>query len=72
MKKASFLWKTLSSRNQKEAWETVHRTLDPPKKCINQNPESVNQYFTELASKLIVKDNVAFDQAKLATIIPKQ
>ena len=40
--------------------------------CINQNAESLNRYFTELASKLINKENVAFDQTKLATIIPEQ
>ena len=33
-KKATFLQKALSSRNPKEVWETVHRILDPPKKCI--------------------------------------
>ena len=71
-KKASFLRKALSSRNPKEVRETVHRILDPPKKCINQNPERFNEYFTELASKLINKENVAFDQTKLATIIPEQ
>ena len=71
-KKASFLRKALSSRNPKEVWETVHSILDPPKKCINQNPESPNQYFIELASKLRNKENVAFDKTKLATIIPEQ
>ena len=71
-KKASFLRKALSSRNPKEVWETIHRILNPPKKCINQNPERLNEYFTELASKLINKENVAFDQTKLATIIPEQ
>ena len=71
-KEASFLRKALNSWNPKEIWETVHRILDPPKKCINQNPESLNQYFTELASKLINKGNVAFDETKLATIIPEQ
>ena len=35
-KKVSLLQKALSSRNPKEVWETVHRILDPPKKCINQ------------------------------------
>ena len=62
----------LSSRNPNEVWETVHRILDPPNKCINQNPDSLNQYFTELASELINKENVAFDQKKLATTIPEQ
>ena len=62
----------LSSRNPEEVWEAIHCILDPPKKCIYQNPESLNQYFTELASKLINKENVAFDQTKLATIIPEQ
>ena len=72
-KKASFLRKALSSRNPKEVWKTVHRLLDPPKKCINQNPENLNQYFTELASKLKnKKKNVAFVQTKLTTIIPEQ
>ena len=42
------------------------------KKCINQNPESLNQYFTELASKLINKDNAVFGQTKLATAIPEK
>ena len=61
-KKTYFLWKALSFRNPKEVWETVHGILDPPKKCINQNPEILSQHFTELASKLINKENVAFDQ----------
>ena len=52
-------------------WETVHRILDPPKKYINQNPESLNQYFTKLASKLINKENIGLDQTKLATV-PEQ
>ena len=42
------------------------------KKCINQNPKSLNQYFTELAPKLINKESAAFDQTKLVTIIPEQ
>ena len=42
------------------------------KKCINQNPEGLNHNFTELACKLINKENVAFDETKLATIIPEQ
>ena len=42
------------------------------KKCIIQNPKKPLQYFTELVSKLINKENVAFDQTKLTTIIPKQ
>ena len=54
-KKTTFLSKALSSGYPKEVWGTVHRILDPPKKCINQNPNSGNQYFTELASKLIKK-----------------
>ena len=41
-------------------------------KCINQNPESLNQYFTELASKLINEENLAFDQAKIAPIISER
>ena len=53
-------------------WETNHHILDLPKKCINQYPESLNQYFTELASKLINKENVLFDQTKLGAIIPEQ
>ena len=78
MKKASLLPKELISGNPKEVWETAHRILDPPKKCPDikytkyQSPESLNQYCTKLASKLINKENVAFDQIKLATIIPKQ
>ena len=71
-KKASFLQKALSSGNPKEVWETAHWILDPPKKCINQSPESLNQHFTELAPKLINKENVAFDQTKLKTTIPEQ
>ena len=71
-KKASFLRKALSSGNPKEVWETAHWILDPPKKCINQSPESLNQHFTELAPKLINKENVAFDQTKLKTTIPEQ
>ena len=70
-KKASFLRKALSSGNPKEVWETAHWILDPPKKCINQSPESLNQHFTELAPKLINKENVAFDQTKLKTTIPE-
>ena len=70
--KASFLQKALSSQNPNKVWERVHCILNPTKKFINQNPERLNEYFTELASKLINKENVAFDQTKLPTIIPKQ
>ena len=71
-KKSFFLRKALSSGNPKEVWETAHWILDPPKKCISQCPESLNQHFTELAPKLINKENVAFDQTKLKTTIPEQ
>ena len=46
--------------------------LDPPKKMYQPNSESLNQYFTELASKSIIKENVAFYQTKLGTNIPEQ
>ena len=48
------------------------RYTQSTKKFINQNPERLNEYFTEFASKLINKENIAFDQTKLATIISEQ
>ena len=71
-KKDSFLRRAPSFQNPNEVWETVHCIIDATKKCIIQDPEMLNEYFTELATKLINKDNLAFDQTKLATIIPEQ
>jgi len=44
LKKASFIKKALSSKNPKEAWETVSRIRNPPKKRIKQDP---NEIFPE-------------------------
>ena len=71
-KKSAFIKKTLSSKNSKEVWETVHRIINPPKKRIKLNPNDLNRYFTTLASKLCEKDNKAFDQQKFLNSLPKE
>ena len=70
-KKATFLRSTLSPKNPKEVWETVNRILDPPKNRIKHDPEELNRCYTELASTLTNKENIAFDQSLLANILPE-
>ena len=68
-KKAAFLRKALSSKNPKEVWETVNRILDPPKNLIKHDPGDLDRYYTELASTLTNKENMAVDQ--LSIVISK-
>ena len=70
-KKATFLRKALSSKNLKEVWETVNCTLDPPRNQIKHDAGDLNQYYTQLASAITNKENIAFDQSLLANILPE-
>ena len=49
----------------------VNRILDPPRNRIKHDPADLNRYYTELASKLTNKENIAFDQSLLANILPE-
>ena len=70
-KKATFLRKALSSKNPKELWEMVNRILDLLKNRIKHDPGDLTRYYTELASTLTNKENIAFDQSLLANILPE-
>ena len=70
-KKATFLRKVLSFKNPKEVCETVNRILDPSSNQIKDDPGDLNRYYTELASTLTNKENIAFDQSLLANILPE-
>ena len=70
-KKAAFLQNALSSKNPWEVWETVTGILDPPKNRIKHHPGDLNRYYTELASTLTNKENIAFNQLLLANILPE-
>ena len=70
-KKATFLRKALSSKNPKEVCETVNRILDPSTNQIKHDPGDLNRYYTELASTLTNKENIAFKQSLLANILPE-
>ena len=55
----------------KEVWKTVNRIVDRLKNRINDYPGDLNQYYTELASTLMNKEDIAFDQSLLANILPE-
>ena len=55
----------------KEVWQTVNRIVDRLKNQINDYPGDLNQYYTELASTLMNKEDIAFDQSLLANILPE-
>ena len=55
----------------KEVWKTVNRIVDRLKNQINDYPGDLNQYYTELASTLMNKEDIAFDQSLLANILPE-
>ena len=59
-KKSSFIRKSLSSKNSKEVWQTIHRILKPQSSRIKHEPETLNQHYTTLASRLCNKENIAF------------
>ena len=64
-KKSSFIRKSLSSKNSKEVWQTIHRILKPQSSRIKFEPETLNQHYTTLASRLCNKDNTAFNAEEL-------
>ena len=69
-KKSNFVRKSLSSRDSKEVWKTIHRILKPPSSRIRFNPEILNNYYTTLASHLCGKDNTPIDTEHLINNLP--
>ena len=50
--KKSFYRKALSSKRHKEIWTTIHKILNPVKKRISFDPETLNNYDTTMAENL--------------------
>ena len=55
--KASFLKKSLSSKNPKIVWGTINRIIRQQNKRIKHHPADLNNHFTTLASRLTGKEN---------------
>ena len=51
--KRAFMQKALSSRNPKEVWQTIHRVIKPNPKPLRHDPEEVNTYFIDTASRTV-------------------
>ncbi|XP_057299344.1 uncharacterized protein LOC130629967 [Hydractinia symbiolongicarpus] len=56
--KNSFFKKSLSSKDQKSVWNTIHRILSNQKTRIKHDPSEMNEYFSNLAANLTGKSNV--------------
>ena len=50
--KKSFYRKALSSKRAKKIWTTVHQVLNPGKKRILFDPETLSNYYTTMAKNL--------------------
>lgn len=55
--KNNFFRKSLSSRDPKAVWSTIHRVLDNQKSRIKHHPSEMNDYYCKLASELTGKPN---------------
>ena len=56
--KNNFFRKSLSSRDPKAVWSTIHRVLHNQKSRIKHHPSEMNDYYCKLASELTGKPNV--------------
>ena len=52
-KKRTFYQKALSCNRSKDVWQTIHKILKPIYKCIQLDPNTINEYFNSIATKLI-------------------
>ena len=50
--KKSFYRKALSPKRPKDIWTTIHRILNPGKKHISFDPETLNSYYRTMAENL--------------------
>ena len=66
--KAKFNRKALSPNKPKEVWNTISSILNPPPKPISTKPDTMNNYFVNLAKQTVKKDPVSpEDIEKLVT-----
>ena len=66
--KAKFYRKALSSNKPKEVWKAISSILNPPPKPKSIKPDTMNNYFVNLAKQTVKKDPVsAEDIEKLIT-----
>ena len=57
--KAKFYRKARSSNKPKEVWNTINRILNPPPKPISIKPDTMNNYFVNIAKQTVKKDPVS-------------
>ena len=66
--KAKFYRKALSSNKPKEVWNTINSILNPLPKPISIKPDTMNNYFVNIAKQTVKKDPVSSeDIEKLIT-----
>ena len=68
--KSKFIRKSLSSRNPKEVWRTIHRILQPPAARIKFDPDKLNDHYTTLASRLCDKENAPMNIEQIVSELP--
>ena len=51
MTKGTFLKKLLSSKNCAETWKVINKILHPNPATVKVNPDEVNKYFNETATR---------------------
>jgi len=62
--KKAFYQKALSSKKPKEIWSTIYRILNPPEKRITANPETLNNHFATMATRLTGASATEIDMSR--------
>ena len=57
--KAKFYQKALSSNKAKEVWNIINSILNPLPKPISIKPDTMNNYFVNIAKQTVKKDPVS-------------
>ena len=52
--KKNFVKKSLSSKDSKELWQTIHKILKPQQRRIHKDPDELNEYYANLAATIRV------------------
>ena len=68
--KKNFIKKSLSSRDSKELWQTIHKILKPQQRRVHQDPDELNEYYANLAANITNKLNKPIDQTLLNNHLP--
>ena len=68
--KKNFVKKSLSSKDSKELWQTIHKILKPQQQRIHEDPDELNEYYANLAATITNKPNEPIDQTLINNLLP--